>query len=206
MIRMSGEPMPNMPWEDRPAGCADVVWRHSRNPITDWNPTPKTARIFNSSVVPWRDGFAGIFRADHKHGMALLHVGFSKDGLAWTFADEEIHWKDAQGRAYDPVYAYDPRLVKLDDAYYIIWCTDFGGPALGFGMTTDFELFTRLENITIPFNRNGVLFPRKIRDKYELISRPSDSCHTPFGDIFLSESPVLVHRLCLQFRRRAAGS
>ncbi|MCL2434081.1 MAG: glycosylase, partial [Clostridia bacterium] len=44
-----------------------------------------------------------------------------------------------------------------------------------------------------PFNRNGVLFPRKINGKYMLLSRPSDNGHTPFGDIFLSESPDLVY-------------
>ena len=60
-------------------------------------------------------------------------------------------------------------------------------------MTKDFKTFVRLENPFIPFNRNGVLFPRKVNDKYLLLSRPSDSGHTPFGDIFLSESPDLVH-------------
>jgi beta-1,4-mannooligosaccharide/beta-1,4-mannosyl-N-acetylglucosamine phosphorylase len=45
----------------------------------------------------------------------------------------------------------------------------------------------------MPFNRNGVLFPRKVNGKYLLLSRPSDSGHTPFGDIFLSESPDLVY-------------
>jgi len=30
---MSNAPLPNIPWEDRPAGCADVVWRYSANPI-----------------------------------------------------------------------------------------------------------------------------------------------------------------------------
>ena len=60
-------------------------------------------------------------------------------------------------------------------------------------MTKDFKTFVRLENPFIPFNRNGVLFPRKVNDKFLLLSRPSDSGHTPFGDIFLSESPDLVH-------------
>ena len=23
----------NMPWEDRPAGCTDVMWRYSKNPV-----------------------------------------------------------------------------------------------------------------------------------------------------------------------------
>ena len=27
-----------MPWEDRPAGCADVMWRYSKNPVIDRSP------------------------------------------------------------------------------------------------------------------------------------------------------------------------
>ena len=60
-------------------------------------------------------------------------------------------------------------------------------------MTKDFKTWTRLPNPLMPFNRNGVLFPRKINNKYFLLSRPSDTGHTPFGDIFLSESPDLIH-------------
>ena len=25
----------NMPWEDRPAGCTDVMWRYSKTPLLD---------------------------------------------------------------------------------------------------------------------------------------------------------------------------
>ena len=193
MVKIIGSELKNIPWQDKPEGYEGVVWRHSANPIIGWNPTKKTARIFNSAVVPYEDGFIGIFRADHKHGKPQLHLGRSKDGLKWDIEDEEIHWKDESGNDYQPNYSYDPRLVKIEDTYYIVWCAEFGGAALGLGMTKDFKTFVRLENPFIPFNRNGVLFPRKVNDKYLLLSRPSDSGHTPFGDIFLSESPDLVH-------------
>ncbi len=182
-----------MPWQDKPAGYDGVIWRHNNNPIIDWNPTKRTARIFNSAVVPFGDGYMGVFRADHKDGKARLHVGSSQDGLTWNIVDEEIQWKDERGNPYQPYYAYDPRVVLLDGTYYIVWCSDFGGASLGFGKTKDFKEFVRLENPFIPFNRNGVLFPRKIHSNYVMLSRPSDSGHTPFGDIFLSESPDLVY-------------
>jgi beta-1,4-mannooligosaccharide/beta-1,4-mannosyl-N-acetylglucosamine phosphorylase len=38
-----------------------------------------------------------------------------------------------------------------------------------------------------------VLFPRKINDNYVMLSRPSDNGHTPFGEIFLSHSPDMIH-------------
>ena len=192
-VKIFGEKLSNMPWQDKPEGFDGVIWRHDGNPIINWNPTKKSARIFNSAVLPYEDGFIGVFRADHKNGRPQLHLGRSTDALNWDIEDEEIHWVDEQGNDYQPSYAYDPRLVKIDDTYYIVWCCDFGGAALGLGMTKDFKTFVRLENPFIPFNRNGVLFPRKVNDKFLLLSRPSDSGHTPFGDIFLSESPDLVH-------------
>lgn len=79
--------------------------------------------------------------------------------------------------------------MKVEDTYYIIWCQDFYGASIGIAKTTDFKTFVRIENPFIPFNRNAVLFPRKINGLYTLLSRPSDSGHTPFGDIFLSQSP-----------------
>lgn len=192
-VKIYGDAVKNIPWQEKPEGFEGVVWRHNNNPIIDWNPTKKSARIFNSAVLPYEDGFIGVFRADHKNGRPQLHLGRSTDALNWDIEDEEIHWVDEQGNDYQPSYAYDPRLVKIDDTYYIVWCCDFGGAALGLGMTKDFKTFVRLENPFIPFNRNGVLFPRKVNDKFLLLSRPSDSGHTPFGDIFLSESPDLVH-------------
>ena len=52
----------NMPWEDRPAGCTDVMWRYSKNPVIGRYQIPSSNSIFNSAVVPYKDGFAGVFR------------------------------------------------------------------------------------------------------------------------------------------------
>lgn len=180
-----------LPWEDRPANCKDLVWRYSNNPIIGWNPTPRTARIFNSAIISYQGAFAGVVRADHKNGRAHLHACFSKDGIHWEVEDEQIKWQDENSQPADPGYAYDPRLTCIDGNYYITWCTEFYGPTIGLGRTKDFKVFTRLENAFLPFNRNGVLFPRKINGNFVMLSRPSDTGHTPFGDIFLSESPDL---------------
>jgi beta-1,4-mannooligosaccharide/beta-1,4-mannosyl-N-acetylglucosamine phosphorylase len=197
-----GPPLPDVPWEDRPAGCSDPVWRYSQNPILGWNPIPCAARIFNSAVIRYRGAFVGVFRADYKNGRPQLHLGRSADALRWEIEPEKIAWVDAKGKPVANSYAYDPRLVKLDDTYYLTWCDDFPGPAIGLGMTKDFKRFVKLEHPLMPFNRNGVLFPRKINGKYVMLSRPSDSGHTPFGDIILSHSKDLTywgkHRLVMR--------
>ncbi|MDR1665282.1 MAG: glycoside hydrolase family 130 protein [Clostridiales bacterium] len=191
---INGCAVPNLPWEDKPAGCADAIWRFSGNPIIGWNPTPHSARIFNSAVIPYGEGFAGVFRSDHKDVTMHLHFGRSKDGFNWDIDDREIRWQDENGQDFTPHFAYDPRLTKIDDTYYIMWCSSFAGqPTIGLGMTKDFKTFTRFENAFLPFNRNGVLFPRKINGNFVLLSRPSDNGHTPFGDIYISESPDMKY-------------
>ena len=73
------------------------------------------------------------------------------------------------------------------------WCNGYHGPTIGVGYTHDFKSFHQLDNAFLPFNRNGVLFPRRVNGAYLMLSRPSDNGHTPFGDIYLSESPDLIH-------------
>jgi beta-1,4-mannooligosaccharide/beta-1,4-mannosyl-N-acetylglucosamine phosphorylase len=190
---IKGTRLTNIPWESKPPGRHDVVWRYSKNPIIGRNPIPSGARAFNSAVVAYQGAFVGVFRVDHRNTRPSLHFGKSEDAVHWELDNETINWVDEKGRPAPTSYAYDPRLLQLDDAYYITWCDDFPGPSIGLGKTRDFKTFTRLENATMPFNRNGVLFPRKINGLYVMLSRPSDTGHTPFGDIVLSYSPDLTY-------------
>jgi beta-1,4-mannooligosaccharide/beta-1,4-mannosyl-N-acetylglucosamine phosphorylase len=188
---------PAIPWEDRPAGSASVVWLSSRNPIIPRDLLPRSNSIFNSAVVPFRGGFAGVFRVDDVAREMNLHVGHSPDGVTWQIAPETIVFRPADDRAAEIQgrfeHAYDPRVTWLEDRFYVTWCNGYHGPTIGVGFTHDFETFRQLDNAYLPFNRNGVLFPRRIRGAYGMLSRPSDNGHTPFGDIFYSESPDLVH-------------
>lgn len=188
-VKLLCSALPNIPWQERPEGCSAPLWRYAENPVIGRNPLPGVARIFNSAVAPYQDGFIGVFRGEQTNGVPYIYLGRSGDGVHWRFEPERIPFVDRDGRPAQPVYAYDPRLVKVEDTYYIMWCQDFYGASIGMAETRDFQTFTRLENPFIPFNRNAVLFPRKIGGMYAMLSRPSDSGHTPFGDIFLSQSP-----------------
>lgn len=192
-FKIIGESLPNIPWEEKPENHHAPVWRHSQNPVIKRNPVNGVSRIFNSAVVPYEGKYIGVFRAELVNGRPHLHLGWSEDALNWEIDENKIEFVDENGVPYQPNYAYDPRLLKVEDTYYIIWCTDFYGAAIGMAETKDFKKFVRLENPFLPFNRNGVLFPRRINDNYVMLSRPSDSGHTPFGDIFLSESPDLTY-------------
>lgn len=188
--------LPGIPWEDRPQGNSDVVWRFSRNPILTRDAVPHANSIFNSAVVPYQGGYAGVFRCDDDSRQMQIHSGRSADGIAWQINPQRIQFEcqDEEIRHFE--YAYDPRVCWLEDRYYLTWCNGYHGPTIGVGYTFDFETFYQLENAFLPYNRNGVLFPRRIGGKYAMLSRPSDMGHTQFGDIFYSESPDLTYWGC----------
>lgn len=187
---INAENLPNIPWQDMPTNLSGApMWRYSNNPIIERNPINGVARIFNSAVIPYNGEYIGVFRGEQTNGIPNIYLGKSRDGIQWQFDKNKINFVDENGKDFMPVYAYDPRLVKVDDIYYIMWCQDFFGAAIGMAKTTDFKTFTRVENPFLPFNRNAVLFPRKINGYFTMLSRPSDSGHTPFGNIFISQSP-----------------
>ncbi len=188
-----GAALPNIPWEERPAGSRAALWRYSHNPIIPRDATPTSNSIFNSAVVTFKDGFAGVFRCDSQSRDMNLHSGRSGDGVHWEIAPEPIQFQGPDPEMARYVYRYDPRVCWLEDRYYVTWCNGYHGPTIGVGYTFDFDSFHFIENAFLPYNRNGVLFPRKVNGKYAMLSRPSDTGHTPFGDVFYSESPDLVH-------------
>ncbi len=180
---------PNMPWQDRPKGCKDVVWRYNNNPVIVPDSPECADSIYNSAVVPYDGGFAGVFRVDDKCRNMRIHAGVSKDGMNFEIDEEPIEFVCEDEEILKSTEDYDPRVCWIEDRYYITWCNNYHGYTIGVAYTYDFDKFYKLENAFLPFNRNGVLFPRKINGKFIMLSRPSDTGHTPFGDIFLSQSP-----------------
>ncbi|MCX7854977.1 MAG: glycoside hydrolase family 130 protein [Anaerolineae bacterium] len=205
MVQAIGPALPNIPWEDRPQGCSDVVWRYSQNPIITRDAVPGANSIFNSAVVPFHGAFAGVFRCDNTARDMQIHAGFSDDGIRWRIEPQRIQFVCEDPEIGQFVYGYDPRVCWIEDRYYVTWCNGYYGPTIGVAYTYDFRTFYQLENAFLPYNRNGVLFPRRINGKYAMLSRPSDRGHTPFGDMFYSESPDMIHWGCHRFVMAPVG-
>ncbi len=182
MAKIIGANIPDIPWEDKPAGFEYPVWRYSGNPVITRDNLHMANSIFNSAVVPFGSGFAGVFRADIRSRAQKLVVGFSDDAVNWTLEDKYI---------FD---GYDPRLCEIDGKYYLSWVNlTPHGTTIGIAFTEDFKSWTQLEDACYPVARNGVLFPRKINGEYLLFIRPCDRGHTPYGDIFISRSKDLTY-------------
>ena len=182
MVKIIGKEIANLPWQEKPEGYAYPVWRYSGNPIITRDNLVMANSIFNSAVVPWKGGFAGVFRVDTRTRDQVIVTGFSDDAVNWKLSDKVIF------------EGYDPRITEIDGKYYLSWVKlTPKGTVIGIAYTEDFESWTELEEACYPVARNGVLFPRKIKDEYMLLVRPCDRGHTPYGDIFIQRSKDLEY-------------
>lgn len=186
MSRIIGPALPGMPWQDKPEGCRDVMWRFDQNPIVTRHNVDGARSIFNSAVVPFGDGYVGVFRVDSLAMIPTLHVGWSKDGINWDIEPEEIHPENSYGDVAKASYGFDPRVTCVDGKYYVSWCNVINGEGSTVGMayTEDFKTFYQYPNVFPLYNRNAVLFPKKINGKFALLNRPTSRGHCVGGNIY----------------------
>lgn len=182
MAKIIGEEIPNIPWQDKPEGYMYPVWRYTENPVITRDNLFFSNSIFNSAVVPFKNGFAGVFRVDTRTRDQIIVAGFSEDGIHWNLREKKLF------------EGYDPRICKTDGIYYLSWVKlTPHGTTIGLAVTRDFESWEELPDACYPVARNGVLFPRKINGEHMLLIRPCDRGHTPYGDIFIQRSKDLTY-------------
>ena len=107
MAHILGSSLPNIPWEDRPQGLQTPVWRYSSNPVIARNGNKRANSVFNSAIVPYQGGFAGVFRCDSLSISMDLFAGFSADGLHWQINDDPIRMEGADPEIAENEFRYD---------------------------------------------------------------------------------------------------
>ncbi len=179
-----------------------VMQRHPANPILSARDIPYPAElIFNAGVTRYQGRYVMIFRNDYNVRAGLeskglpdtnLGLAFSNDGVTWDVQPHpvfDIPWQD---RA--PIRAYDPRLTVIEGRCVMCFALDTGhGLRGGMAVTEDFERWEVL-SLSLPDNRNMVLFPERIGGRYVRLERPfpvySRGMPERF-DMWLSWSPDL---------------
>ncbi|MBO2942655.1 glycoside hydrolase family 130 protein [Paenibacillus sp. F411] len=178
-----------------------VIKRHPQNPILTREHVPyHPALVFNAGVTKYQNQYVMVFRNDYgdpvKQTLAPSHttnigIAFSSDGIHWDVKPEPIfHLKDEEF-----IRAYDPRLTVIDGRVYMCFAVDTRhGLRGGIAVTDDFEHFEIL-SLTVPDNRNMVLFPEKIHGNYVRLERPFPvySRGRDRFDMWMSESPDLKY-------------
>lgn len=165
-------------------------------PVLTWRDIPyKAALIFNAGVAKFGGRYVMVFRNDygsmeeHKLEGTSIGLAFSDDGIRWEVQPKpcfELHDNEI-------IRAYDPRLTVIDGRCYMCFAVDTKhGLRGGIAVTDDFEKFEIL-SLSLPDNRNMVLFPEKIGGYYCRLERPMPvySRGRDRFDTWLSYSPDL---------------
>ena len=175
-----------------------VIQRYPGNPILGPEHVPYgPSLVFNVGVTKFNGKYVMAFRNDYEStpGSGFITTALTDIGLA--FSDDGIHW-DVQPkpcftmRDEENLRAYDPRLTVIDGRCYMCFAVDTRhGLRAGIAVTDDFERFEVL-HLSLPDNRNVVLFPERVGGTYLRLDRPfpvySRSTDETF-DIWMSKSP-----------------
>ncbi len=179
---------------------ASCITRHG--PILTAKDIPYEATcIFNAGVVKWQGQYLMLFRNDYRHVSGSRFtgctIGFatSPDGVHWTARPEPLlhshHLPDSE-----MTRIYDPRLTVLDGHLYVCFaCDTRHGLRGGVGEITPDLQELKILSLSLPDNRNMVLFPEKIGGEYVRLERPMPvySRGRDRFDTWLSRSPDLIY-------------
>jgi beta-1,4-mannooligosaccharide/beta-1,4-mannosyl-N-acetylglucosamine phosphorylase len=175
-------------------GSHDVVKRYEGNPILTISDIPFPCNtVFNAAAAKLNDEYILLLRVEDLRGRSVLALAHSADGYNFTVHDEPVMVPSEKGEfaAYEHKGIEDCRITRLEDTYYIIYtaASDYGA-RLALAKTEDFRSFERIALISEPDNKDGALFPRKIKGRYARLDRPMAG---DTGNIWLSYSDDLVH-------------
>jgi beta-1,4-mannooligosaccharide/beta-1,4-mannosyl-N-acetylglucosamine phosphorylase len=180
-----------------PLHSSRVVTRYPGNPVLSAANVPYHATlVFNAGVARYQGRYVMLFRndygsvADRRIDGTSLGLAFSSDGISWDVQPQTVVIMQEP----EVQRTYDPRLIVIDGRCYVCFAVDtHHGLRGGIAVTDDFSHFDVL-SLTMPDNRNLVLFPEKIGGKYVRLERPfpvySRGGKDRF-DIWLSDSPDL---------------
>jgi beta-1,4-mannooligosaccharide/beta-1,4-mannosyl-N-acetylglucosamine phosphorylase len=176
-----------------------VITRCEANPVLSRHDVPyNAALVFNAGVARYQGRYVMVFRNDYgsceKQRLEGTNLGLatSDDGIHWDVAPEPcFEWHDEEVRR-----AYDPRITVMDGRAYLCFAVDTRhGVRGGIAVTDDFQDFEGL-SLSVPDNRNMVLFPERIGGHYVRLERPfpvySRGGRERF-DIWYSDSPDLCY-------------
>ncbi|OQA41405.1 MAG: Beta-1,4-mannooligosaccharide phosphorylase [Chloroflexi bacterium ADurb.Bin325] len=174
-----------------------VIRRSPANPVLTAADVPYHATlVFNAGVTKYQGQYVMVFRNDYgsaEEGRldgTNMGLATSVDGVSWQVSPQpcfELHDDEI-------LRAYDPRLTVLDGRCYLCFAVDTRhGVRGGIAVTDDFSHYDIL-SLSVPDNRNMVLFPERIGGQYVRLERPfpvySRNWQERF-DIWLSDSPDL---------------
>ena len=177
------------------------IHRHPNNPILKASDVPyRSDLVLNAGIVRFQGKYVMVFRNDlHVDEFTVseginLGLAYSDDGINWEIQPEPC-FNMHDGVEF--INTYDPRLILIEGKCYMTFaCDTVHGIRGGIAVTEDFEHF-EIISLSVPDNRNFVLFTEKFNNKYVRLERPFPIYGRPDYperfDIWISDSPDLKY-------------
>lgn len=174
----------------------EIVRRYEKNPIITVDDLPcRSNAVFNSGCIKDRGRYIMMLRIEDVDGSQHFRMAYSSDGIHFDISKNSVMIPDSDNMEHFELLRYDPRITKLEGTYYICYAAHgTKGVRICLIQTDDFVKFRRIGYISEPDNRNGVLLPEKIKDRYVRFDRPT-MAHGQGGkgEMWISYSPDLIH-------------
>jgi beta-1,4-mannooligosaccharide/beta-1,4-mannosyl-N-acetylglucosamine phosphorylase len=171
-----------------------VLKRYPDNPILSPGDLPFDAySVFNAGVTVFNNQVLLLLRIENLKRETVFHVATSTDGIRFAVNEKPIDYPLSQLEAMgDRAHRFDMRITEIDGTYYVchaVWLDPWGS-CIAIARTDDFKHFEQV-SMSVPANRNAVLFPEKIAGHYMRLERPQDIDGS--GVMWVSQSPDLIH-------------
>jgi predicted GH43/DUF377 family glycosyl hydrolase len=172
-----------------------IFHREKQNPIVSALDLPyDAAAVFNPAVTEHDGGVCLLMRVEDMNGFSNIYAAFSPNGVDdWQFEQEPFLQYGLPENRYEAWGCEDPRItyVAEEGCWYITYvAVSPMGPAVALARSHDLRRAERLALVGPNNDKDGVLFPERIKDRWLLFHRPdlSTSEH-----IWSAYSPDLIH-------------
>lgn len=173
---------------------SDLLHRWEGNPAITMEDIPFRANtVFNGTPIVTEEGVLLLLRVEGQQGYSMFALARSRDGLRFEVDERPVMVPDRSGpfAKYESRGIEDPRATFLENTCHIVY-TAVGkcGPRIAIAKTEDYVNYERVGFVSEPGNKDGVLFPRKIKGRYARLDRPIGGGR---GSIWISYSPDLLN-------------
>jgi predicted GH43/DUF377 family glycosyl hydrolase len=154
----------------------EIVERFVGNPIITNKDIPAPCNtVFNAAATVYKNEYILLVRVEGVEGKSTLWIARSKNGKNFEMDKKPALFRSNKEpfRTYEKRGLEDPRIIKVDGIYYIIYTAySHYSPRLALAKTEDFKHFERIALISEPVNKNAVIFPKKFGGRYVRFDRP----------------------------------
>ena len=154
----------------------EIIERFVGNPIITNKDIPAPCNtVFNAAATVYKNEYILLVRVEGVEGKSSLWIARSKNGKNFEIDKKPALFRSNKEpfRTYEKRGLEDPRIIKVDGIYYIIYTAySHYSPRLALAKTEDFKHFERIALISEPVNKNAVIFPKKFGGRYVRFDRP----------------------------------